>query len=379
MLKPLLKAAYYVEQGLDKVRWSYLRKFNLIGPLMIVPYHGLGNAKKAYISGRLIVDRNIRPAREDDSKWRNLRAMYKRFESQEIPEARIQADFYGLSYETKTDKNGFFEFELSIPADIDRSLLWHPVALSLRDQIGNNKDTVQAAGKVLIPHDQAEYGIISDIDDTVLLTKATNYIRMMQKTFLYNAQTRLPFEGVSAFYRALHMGSNDSSIRNPLYYVSSSPWNLYDMLEDFFEMQGIPAGPLMLRDLQLDLKKLFASAHKTHKLNQIEKIFKYTGELPFILIGDSGQKDPEIYQEVVRRHPGRILAIYIRDVSKEHRDKQVYQIMDETLSLGAEMLFVKDTEAAARHAIGQGYIRPVELDDVQEAKARDKEPEDQAS
>lgn len=372
MLKPLLKAAYLVEKGFGKLRGSYLREFNQLGPLMILPYRGFGNTKTAYISGRVIEDRNIRPAHEADSKWRNLRAMYKRFESYEISDARIQANFYGKRYETTTNFNGFFELELSIPADIDHAQLWHPVAFTLTREPEITEKSIQAEGHILIPHSQAEYGVISDIDDTVLLTKATNYIRMMQKTFLYNAQTRLPFEGVAAFYRALHMGSNDSPIRNPLYYVSSSPWNLYDMLEEFFEMQGIPPGPLMLRDLKLDLKKLFKSAHKTHKLEQIEKIFSHTGELPFILIGDSGQKDPEIYKEVVQRHPNRVMAIYIRDVSKERRDKEVYELMDATASLGAEMLFVNDTEAAARHAIGQGYIRPAELDDVQRAKAKDK-------
>lgn len=373
MLNSLLKAAYYVEKGFDKVRWSYLRNFNRIGPLIIMPYRGLGNSHSAYISGRLLEDLNIRPAGLEDSKWRNLSAMYKRFESSEIPDARIQASFYGQLFETKTDFNGFFEFELTIPKNIDKSLYWHPVELSLLDKIGNNKGPVTAVGQVLIPHEQAEYGIISDIDDTVLQTKATNYIRMMQKTFFYNAQTRLPFEGVAAFYRALHMGSNDSSTRNPLYYVSSSPWNLYDMLEEFFKMQDIPAGPFMLRDLKLDLTKLFKSGHKEHKLRQIEKIFDHTGNLPFILIGDSGQKDPEIYREVVREYPGRVLAIYIRDVSQKRRDQQISQIMNESASLGAEMLFVKDTEAAARHAIQQGYIRPLELDDVQREKAKDKE------
>lgn len=375
MLNLLLKAAYHIEHGFDKIRWSYLRNFNRIGPLLIMPYRGLGNSKSAYISGRVMEDLNIRPAKLDDSKWRNLNAMYKRFESSEIPDAGIQARFYGQQLQTKTDLNGFFEFNFTIPENIDKSLLWHPVELELLDNPGNNKGPVTATGQVLIPQQESEYGVISDIDDTVLLTRATSLIRMLQKTFLYNVHTRLPFEGVAAFYRALHMGSNESSSRNPLYYVSSSPWNLYDMLEEFFEMRRIPAGPFMLRDLKVDLTKIFKSAHKEHKLKQIEKIFAHTGELPFILIGDSGQKDPEIYREVVRLYPGRVKAIYIRDVSKDRRDQQVQRVMHETLSLGTEMLFVKDTEAAARHAIQQGYIRSEEMDDVQREKAKDQQPE----
>lgn len=372
MLNKLLTAAYYIEHGFDKIRWSYLRKFNRLGPVMLQIYAGLGNGRQAYIKGRLMEDRNIRPARRQDSRWQNLQAMYKRFESYEIPDVRIQATFYDERYETRTDREGYFEFRFPVPSLLDRELLWHEVQLDLLDKIGSNTEPVKAAGKLLIPQEEAEFGIISDIDDTVLQTGATSFIRMMQKTFLYNARTRLPFKGVAAFYRALHEGSQLSGIKNPLYYVSSSPWNLYDMLKDFFEIQKIPAGPLFLRQMGFQPKKLLASSHKDHKLEQIEKIFTFTGDLPFILIGDSGQKDPEIYLEVVRRHPGRIRAVYIRDVSKEKRDQRVYAIIDQMQALGAEMLLVKDTEAATRHAISQGFIRPEKLNEIQKEKEKDK-------
>lgn len=371
MLRSILQAAYYIEHGFDKIRWSYLKEFNRLDPLSLAAYRGMGNSKKAYISGRLVEDRGIRPGREQDSKWRNLREMYKRFESFEVPGARIQAEFYGLRYETKTDAEGYFEFRLEVPASLDTSRAWHQARFRLLDKLGKNNGPVTANSKIIIPQAEAEYGIISDIDDTVLQTGATNFIRMMQKTFLYNAKTRLPFEGVAAFYHALYQGSTENNIKNPVYYVSSSPWNLYDMLEDFWEVQGLPPGPFMLRDLAFDPKKLFKSAHHDHKLSQIENIFEYTGDMPFILIGDSGQHDPEIYREVVRNHPGRVMAIYIRDVSKERRDRQVYAIIDEMQSKGTEMLFVMDTEAATRHAIDKGYIQPKRLEEVKTEKSRD--------
>ena len=376
MLKPLLKAAYYIEHGFDKVRWSYLKEFNRIGQVDLHVYRGFGNFNKAFISGRLVENRNIKPARTQDTKLRNLWSMYKRFESFEIPDARIQAEFYGQRVETKTNSEGYFEFSLPVPKDLDQSLLWHNVEMVLLDKIGENSGPVKTSGRILIPQTEAEYGVISDIDDTVLQTKATNFIRMMQKTFLYNAKTRLPFEGVAGFYKALHLGSKDASVKNPMYYVSSSPWNLYDMLEDFFEIQKLPAGPFLLRNLGLSFDKLFKSSHHDHKLAQIEKIFTFTGDLPFILVGDSGQHDPEIYLEVVKNHPGRILSVYIRDVSRDKRDQQVYSVVDEMYKLGVEMIFVKDTEAAARHAIGQGFIPEEELEDVQKEKQKDIEAED---
>ena len=375
MLNPLLKAAYYVEHGFDKVRWAYLRKYNRIGPLLIIPFRGLGNRKEAFISGRLIENRNIRPAREQDSKWKNLRAMYKRFESNEIPGARIQAEFYGKRHETKTNEEGYFFFQLPVPSSIETARTVHPVQFTLLDNIGNNKNRVQASSFVHIPQEKADYGVISDIDDTVLQTSATSFIRMMQQTFLYNARTRLPFKGVAAFYRALYEGREIDKVENPLYYVSSSPWNLYDMLEDFLEIRQIPAGPLLLRDLGLKADTLFQSGHQSHKLKQIEKIFSITGSLPFILIGDSGQKDPEIYREVIRKYPRKVLVAYIRDVSEARRDKEVQAIMQEVEGIGTPMLMVKDTEAATRHAISQGYIKPSELPEVKKEKLKDEQAE----
>ena len=70
---------------------------------------------------------------------------------------------------------------------------------------------------------------------------------MAKLTLLHNAHTRLPFEGVAGFYQALQRG-RDGEAYNPVFYVSNSPWNLYDLLEDFLDVHGIPRGPLLLRD-----------------------------------------------------------------------------------------------------------------------------------
>jgi phosphatidate phosphatase APP1 len=97
------------------------------------------------------------------------------------------------------------------------------------------------------PPPSAQFGVISDIDDTVIRTDATRLLRMLKRTLLENARTRLPFEGVAEFYSGLHARRTVRAL-NPVFYVSSSPWNLYAVLTDFLEHQGIPLGPLMLRD-----------------------------------------------------------------------------------------------------------------------------------
>src|SRR5688500_8186934 len=146
---------------------------------------------------------------------------------------------------------------------------------------------------VLVPSPDAESGVVSDLYDTVVQRDVTRKIRVLVKLALYNYHTRKPVPGVAAFYRALHRG------RNPFFYVSKSPHNLYAPLVEFLQHQRLPAGPLLLRDYGLRMKN-------DHKAAAIEDILASYPALRFILIGDSGEEDPEIYAAILKRFPERI-------------------------------------------------------------------------
>jgi phosphatidate phosphatase APP1 len=230
---------------------------------------------------------------------------------------------------------------------------------------------VRATGPVLIPPDDSEFGIISDIDDTVLETGVTRKLAMARTVFLNNARTRLPFKGVAAFYEALVQGVNPGG-ENPIFFVSGSPWNLYDLLAEFMDLQKIPRGPILLRDFGLDVRKLIKKETRAHKLDCIRPILNLYPKLRFILIGDSGEQDPEIYREVVREYPGRILAIYIRKIGVgPFRDDQVLELAKEIREEGVPMLLCEDTEAAAVHARESGWIRPEQVENVNAEKIKD--------
>jgi phosphatidate phosphatase APP1 len=185
-----------------------------------------------------------------------------------------------------------------------------------------------------------------------------------------NAHTRKPFKGVAAFYRALRDGASGNE-GNPLFYVSSSPWPLYGLLVEFMRKQGIPLGPLLLK--QLGVRKLFSSSrHHVHKLAYIERILETYPHLPFVLIGDSGQHDPEIYKEVVLRHPQRIRAIYIRNVNPDPaRIAAVDSLIEEVRPSGAQLMLVPDSEFAAAHAAGEGLIDGNRLAAIRSDKRED--------
>src|SRR5690606_8381108 len=142
------------------------------------------------------------------------------------------------------DDEGFFEVTLPVGAGPNLGESWREASLELIDPrpLGG---PVTVSAFAIIPPENARFGIISDIDDTVVRTDVANLLRMLRLVLLTNAHTRLPFPGVAAFYRALHAGDG-GPFTNPVFYVSSSPWNFYDLLTEILDVHDIPAGPLYL-------------------------------------------------------------------------------------------------------------------------------------
>lgn len=122
------------------------------------------------------------------------------------------------------------------------------------------------------------------------------------------------------------------------------------------DLQGIPHGPMLLQDWGIDESTLLIASHAQHKLAQIQSVLDYYPSLSFVLIGDSGQHDPEIYLRVIQAHPGRIRAVFIRDVTPDVRDRAVARLAEEARSAGVEMLYVRDSVEARTHARRLGLI-----------------------
>ena len=344
--------ARVVEERFDALRFRLKRRFGLLDPFEILPYRGHGTPQDLFLKGRVLEESGISRAGQNDTLWHNLRNMARRFASDEVAGARVRATFRGLEAETVADKEGFFEVHFRLPELLEGPSDWHPVGLELLSPASPGGGAARSTGQVLVPHG-ARFGIISDIDDTVMHSSATNVLKMAWIVLRNNAHTRLPFEGVAAFYRALQLGPDGASF-NPIFYVSSSPWNIYDVLEDFLDVHGVPAGPLFLKDWSLSVM----NKHRAHKLEVIRTLLATYPGLPFVLIGDSGEEDPEIYLQTVREHPGRVRAVYIRDVTSAERDTEVHTIADEARGLGTPMIPVADTATAAEHAASLDLIAP---------------------
>jgi phosphatidate phosphatase APP1 len=339
-----------IEERFDAFRFWLKQRLGLLDPFEILPYRGHGTTGELFLKGRVLEESGITRAGRDDAAWKNILNMARRFASDEVAGARVRASFEGLKVETTADVEGFFEVRLQLPEPLDGAGGWYRVELELLSPPSPGGGKVRSTAHVLVPH-AARFGVISDLDDTVVHSRATNVLKMAWIVVRNNAHTRLPFEGVAAFYRALQLGA-DRRASNPIFYVSSSPWNIYDMLVDFLNVHGVPPGPLFLKDWSLGV----LGKHRDYKMGVIRRLLSTYEDLSFVLIGDSGEEDPEIYLQAVREHPGRITAIYIRDVTSVERDIEVRAMAAEARRLGTEMVAVPDTASAAEHAASIGLI-----------------------
>lgn len=369
----IAKLAHRVEEELDRQKERLGGRFGgPRGPARIDAYRGFGSADRAFVKGRVVRGSPIPAADADDSAWLNLAGMIQRFESDEVAGARVRVTFPGGRHEVTTDAEGYFEAWLDPRPAFGTDRLWHTVELELLEPC-EGEGPHRAAAHVLVPPPSCAFGVISDIDDTVVRTEATDLVRMLRNTFLGNARTRVPFPGVGAFYRALQQGTGAAPF-NPVFYVSSSPWNLHDVLAEFLTLRKIPIGPLLLRDWGLSRTEVLPTGHGTHKLAEIRRVMDLFPALPFLLIGDSGQEDPEIYHRVVHDHPDRILAVYIRNVTpRPDRLGAIHALAEEVKKAGSTLLLADDTLAAAKHAAESGWITPASVAEV-EAECRTDEP-----
>jgi phosphatidate phosphatase APP1 len=343
--------------------------FGVGGPLHIVPYVGYGTRETFLLSGRVLAQKPFMPSEAADTVWENLLNTYNRFASDEVPGAHIRARFQERDYDTMTDGEGYFRLAFQPGTALD-DRLWYEVALDLLAPQPPGGPRVSAMGRVLAPPATASFGVISDIDDTIVWSNVAAKLNMMWMMALRNARTRMPFPGVAGFYRALQQGSSGRE-QNPIFYVSNSPWNLYEPLLEFFQLHQMPLGPLFLRDFGDHL--LFgAQRQHHHKLSQIESILELYPQLPFVLIGDSGEQDPEIYCQVVQQFPTRIRVIYIRNFTPDPaRLAAIDALVAEVRHTGCQLILTPDSEGAATHAAAEGLIATEALVAVRTEKARD--------
>ncbi|EFG8199572.1 DUF2183 domain-containing protein [Salmonella enterica subsp. enterica] len=330
-----------------------VREANSVRGIAINANRGYGSRSEIFCIGR-VFRQSPKPKQQanTNSILDQLREVRRRITRHSLPDVVVTAEFYGTKEQVKTDSDGYFRIHMRPGSTPPANVLWHTVDISVE-----TPQAVRAQAEVFIPPEQCRYVVISDIDDTIMKTGVANKLMMLWRLFVADAESREAFPGVRALYRALYSGrSGDES--NPMLYVSRAPWGIYEVIEEFFRRQNIPVGPILfLREWGISWTSPLPRRAEDHKRDLIRNMLDLYSDLPFVLIGDSGQHDPEIYHKIVAEHPNRVLAVYIRNVSRRpERVGEIEKLAAEVLKAGSSMVLAADSLAMAEHAAGLGLI-----------------------
>lgn len=349
------------EHAIDRLRHRVRPRV----PAHIATYRGWGDASGVHVEGRVLARAPAGGPTEPGSAWRNLRESVRRFATREVPDTPVILDAGDGPVRVVTDDEGYYAATLMPPPPPDG------LTLELRASLPDG--SLATPQPLVYVHDDAAVGVISDIDDTVLESSITDWVTAAKLTFLHDARTRKPLRGAALLYRALQEGV-DGRGRVPVFYVSSSPWNLYDLLDEFMALNGLPPGPMRLRDFGIDAGKFVKSAGHGHKLERARELIMRFPRLRWVLLGDSGQADAELYGDAAREFGDRIAAIYIRDVDPDRDsplDRAVDAHIERIAGTRVPMLRAPDSRAIAAHAASLGLLRPERLDAIAAEVERD--------
>ncbi|KMQ74147.1 App1 family protein [Marinobacter subterrani] len=323
------------------------------GGLFIQAYRGYGSPNRLFLMGQVFRQPGFGASWREDLLRRDLIDLVRRLLRKPIVGARVRIRYKDTNTFVHTDRHGFFRVDMELrtmPSEVS----WHEMQLSLDSHADERAATI---GEFYTPQPRARFGVISDIDDTVVYTGVANTVMMMWRLFAQGAESRMVFPGVPALYQAFHAG-RDQGEGNPLFYVSRAPWSIYHVLAEVFRRNRIPHGPiLILREWGMKRGSLLPRRAKDHKRDAIRHILGMYPDMRFVLVGDSGQRDPEVYSRILREHPDRILGIYIRDVSNTpERSEAIDRLALEAREVGCDLILAADNLEMAKHAASEGLI-----------------------
>lgn len=200
-------------------------------------------------------------------------------------------------------------------------------------------DTRRYAGTIF-RLDAAGASVISDVDDTIKISEVRDKPRLLERTFLREFE---PVPGVADRYRQW------AATGAAFHYLSASPWQLYDSLVEFTQVAGYPAGSMHLKLFRAKDSSFFSLFQdpKAYKTPLIDALIGAAPGRRFVLVGDSGELDPEAYADAYRRFPAQVAAIYIRDVTGEPRDAPRYQAAFSGIPEGRWQIFTDPTQLPA--------------------------------
>ncbi len=332
-------------------RWLFLQ-LRLSNSRTIKLYNGFGNARHFSINGHALSLGPIGRKRYRNHILLNMLSLVRMFMVKPIKNATVQMEWDGKVYETHSEKDGFYKFEW----ENEKGLLpgTYSVNVFLLHPLSGNR-VATATANIVVPNIN-QYTMISDIDDTFLISYSSHLFKKLYVLFTKNALSRRPFEGVVEHYQLLQHAATNPENPNPFFYVSSSEWNLYQYIQDFSKKYHLPKGTYLLNQIKT-ISQLFNTGGNNHqgKFFRIVRIMEAFPTQQYILLGDDSQQDPYIYASVVKYFKDKIFCVYIRSVSKEKKP-EVEKVLADLKKQDVHVCYFKHSVDAKMHSEGIGLV-----------------------
>lgn len=275
-------------------------------------YPSYGTEEQVVIRGRVLEGSAPTAAHASDSRLSNLIRNLHFLESDEVKRMPVKIEFAGKTVNVKTDRDGVFEVAIGGFTGLKPG--YHEVKVSM---VGNaDYLAARAEGKVVVQRqDDASFGVVSDIDDTIQFSYAANKLKAAETLLLGNEATLKSVPGMAALYQALDKAS-DGVQDGDVSYLSGSPMNYAERIQNFMRVEGFPEGPIQLKNMGFRQGEDNPLAQTDYKLNHLREMFDTYPQKSFFLFGDSGESDPEIYRQIAEEYPHRVQGVFIHNVTE---------------------------------------------------------------
>jgi len=270
----------------------------------IVIYHAYGNTHQIVIQGRMVKKKPFKVANKEDGWFKNLWRKIREIEGNELKNQTIYASITHEKFKTKGDDEGYFEFHITTQKALKTGYA--------KVYIHIEKNANIHESNVTIIDSQPLIGIISDFDDTIIVSDVTHKIQFAQNTLFKNYKQRKVVPSMLERFQKI-LAQNPKDTPSTLFILTGSPQQLFIPIENFLTYHHFPKRTLILKKIHGDHKDPISDqfAYKTQKIEQLIKLYP---NIKWIMFGDSGQKDPQIYKAIQEKHPNSIINYYIRDV-----------------------------------------------------------------
>jgi phosphatidate phosphatase APP1 len=314
-------------------------------------YRGYVNNGELVVFGHVFKSWAPDKYRLDRKGIRHAFSVLHMFRIKPLENVAVTLKFKQIEVTTKTLADGYFRFTLPLSESLESG--WHPyqVSCSLYDY------GIVESSELLKPF-SSKLGVISDIDDTFLVSHSGNFLKKLYILLFKNINKRKIFEDVVPHYQALsRAGQENEAASNSFFYVSSSEWNLYEFIDSFVRMHQLPKAVIKLKKIKTGISDFLFTGRGSHdhKFEKIKDIIMFYPNLEYVLLGDDSQRDPYLYERVVKIFPQNIKAIYIRQTGRRKRTK-TRSALKNIQSLGVETCYFKSSEKAIEHSKSIGIL-----------------------